>query len=169
MRKAVILIAVGAAVLLCGAMLYRHLTRTKGTETEQKVQTVSDTAELYSFAWRQSAENADANFAFSFGAAEETEAAGHYLSCTFRTPDGEAVEHTDVPITEAQWSELEAALRSLSLPPYAPPDSYLMDATDSCVEVCWEDNGNRFTNRYNGEYAHELHSFLLTLIGQITE
>ena len=169
MRKAVILIAVGAAVLLCGTLLYRHFTRTKGTEADQKVQTVSDTAELYSFAWRQSAENADACFAFSFGAAEETEAAGHYLSCTFYTPDGEVAEYTDVPVTDAQWSELEAALRSLTLPPYAPPDPYLMDAADSCVEVCWADNDDRFTNRYNGEYAHELHSFLLTLIGQITE
>ena len=164
-----ILIAVGAVVLLCGTLLYRHFTRAKGTEAEQKTQPVSDTAELYSFAWRQSAENADACFAFSFGAAEETEAAEHYLSCTFRTADGEAVEHTDVPVTDAQWSELEAALRELSLPSYAPPDPYLMDATDSCVEVCWENTGNRFTNRYNGEYAHQLHAFLLTLIGQITE
>lgn len=164
-----ILIAVGAAVLLCGTLLYRHLTRTKGTEAEQKVQTMPNAAELCSFFWRQSTENADACFVFSFGAGEETEAAGHYLSCTFRSPDGEAVEHTDVPVTDAQWSELEAALRSLTLPPYAPPDPYLMDATDSCIEVCWADNGNRFTNRYNGEYAHELHSFLLTLIGQITE
>ena len=55
-----ILIAVGAAVLLCGTLLYRHLIRTKGTETEQKTQTVPDTAKLYSFVWRQSAENADA-------------------------------------------------------------------------------------------------------------
>ena len=169
MRRTVILIAVGAAVLLCGTLLYRHFTRTKGTETEQKMQPVPDTAELYSFAWHQSAENADACFAFSFGAAEETEAAGHYLSCTFRTPDGEAVEHTDVPVSDAQWSELEAALRSLTLPSYAPPDPYLMDATDSCVEVCWEDNGGCFINRYSGKYAHQLHSFLLTLIGQITE
>ena len=161
-----ILIAVGAAVLLCGTLLYRHLTRTKGTETEQKTQTVPDMAELYSFAWRQSAENADACFVFSFDAAE---AAGHYLSCTFRTPDGEAVEYTNVPVTNAQWSELEAALRSLTLPSYAPSNPYLMDATDSCVEVCWADNGKRFTCQYNGEYAHELHSFLLTLIGQITE
>ena len=166
MRKAVILIAVGAAVLLCGALLYRHFPRTKGTETVQKTQTVPDTAELYSFAWRQSTENADACFMFSFGAVE---AGGHHLSCTFRTPDGEAVEYTDVPVTDAQWSELEAALRSLTLPSYAPPDPYLMDAADSCIAVCWADNGDRFTNRYNGEYAHELHSFLLALIGQITE
>lgn len=164
-----ILIAVGAAVLLCGTLLYRHLTRTKGTEVEQKMQPVPNTAELYSFAWRQSTENADTYFAFSFGAAEETEAAGHYLSCTFRTPDGEAVEYTDVPVTDAQWSELEEMLRSLTLPPYAPPDPYLMDAADSCIEVCRENNGNRFANRYNGEYAHEFHSFLLTLIGQITK
>lgn len=169
MRKAVILIAVGAAVLLCGTLLYRHLTRTKGTEAEQKVQTVPDMAELYSFAWHQSAENADACFIFSFSAAEEAKTAGHTLSCTFRTPDGEAAEYTDVPVADAQWSELEAVLRSLTLPPYAPPDPYLMDATNSCIEVCWENNGSRFTCRYNGEYAHELHSFLLTLIGQITE
>ena len=164
-----ILIAVGVAVLLGGVLLYRHLTRTKGTEAEQKVQTVPDMAELYSFAWHQSAENADACFVFSFSAAEEAKTAGHTLSCTFRTPDGEAAEYTDVPVADAQWSELGAALRSLTLPPYAPPDPYLMDATNSCIEVCWENNGSRFTCRYNGEYAHELHSFLLTLIGQITE
>ncbi len=162
-----ILIAIGAVVLLCGTLLYRHLTRTKGTEAEQIKQSVPDTAELRSFSWHQSAENADACFVFSFGTSEES--AGHYLSCTFRTPDGEAVEYTNVPVTDAQWSELEAALRSLTLPSDAPPDPYLMDATDSCVEVCWADNGDRFTYRYNGEYAHELHSFLLTLIGQITE
>ena len=106
---------------------------------------------------------------FSFDAAKEAETAGHYLSCAFRTTDGEAVEYTDVSVTGKQWSELEAALRSLSLPPYAPPDPYLMDATDSCMEVCWEDNGSRYIHRYNGEHARELHSFLLTLIGQIIE
>ena len=169
MRRTVIWIAAGAVVLLCGTLLCRHLTRTKGTEAEQIKQPVPDTAELYSFAWHQSAENADACFVFSFGMAEEAEAAGQYFSCTFCTPDGEAAEYTDVPVTDAQWSELEAALRSLTLPPYAPPDPYLMDATDSCVEVCWADNDDRFTNRYNGAYAHQLHSFLLTLIGQITQ
>ncbi len=163
------MIAVGAVVLLCGTVLYRHFTRTKTAEAEQKMQTVSDTAELCSFFWRQSTENADACFAFFFGVAKETEGAGHYLSCAFRTPDGEAAEYTDVPASGAQWSELEAALRSLSLPSYASPAPYLLDATDSCMEVCWADNGNRFTRRYNGEYAHEFHSFLLTLIGQITE
>ena len=162
-------IAVGAAVLLCGTLLYRHLTRIKTAEAEQKTQTVTDTAKLYSFVWHQSAENTDACFMFSFDAAEEAEAAGHYLSCTFRTPDGEAAEYTDVPVTDAQWHELETALHGLTLPPYAPPDPYLMDATDSCVEVCWTEGGNRFTNRYNGAYAHGLHAFLLTLIGQITE
>lgn len=161
-------IAAGAAVLLCGALLCRYLTRAKTAETEQKTQTVPDTAELCSFFWRQSAENADACFMFSFGTTGETEAAGHYLSCSFRTPDGEAAEYTDVPVTEERWRELEAALRGFSLPPYAPPDPYLMDAADSCVEVCWVDSGDRFTRRYNGAYAHELHSFLLTLIGQIT-
>lgn len=74
-----------------------------------------------------------------------------------------------MPVSDAQWSELEAALRSLTLPSYAPPDPYLMDATDSCVEVCWADNGDRFINRYNGEYAHELRTFLMTFISQITE
>lgn len=105
---------------------------------------------------------------FSFGT-EETEAAGHYFSCTFRTPDGEAVEHTDMSVTNAQRNELKAALHSITLPSYEPPAPYITDATDSCIEVCWADNGNRFSCRYNGEYAHEFHSFLMTLIGQITE
>ena len=169
MRRMVIWITVSAAVLFCGTLLYRHFTRTKGVEAEQKIQTLTDTAKLYSFDWRQSAENADACFMFSFDVAEETEAPGHYLSCIFRTPDGETVEYTNVPVPDAQWNELDAELRSLAIPYYVPPDPYLMDATDSCIEVCWADNGKRFTNRYNGEYAHELHLFLLTIIGQITE
>ena len=164
----VLALVIGAALLLGGGLLYRHLTRTKAAEAEQKTQTVPDTATLYSFFWRQSAENADACFAFSFGAAEETEATGHYLSCTFRTPDGEAAEHTDVPVTDTRWNELEAALRRLSLPSYSPPDPHLLDATDSCVAIGWAENGNHFTNRYNGASAHELHAFLMTFIGQIT-
>ena len=161
-------IAAGAAVLFCGALLYRHLIRTKTAEAEQHTQTVPDTVALYSFFWRQSAENADACFVFSFGAAEDSQAAEHDLSCAFRTPDGEAVEYTNVPVTNAQWCKLEAVLRRLSLPPYAPPAPYLLDAIDSCMEICWADNGSRFTRRYNGEYAHALYSFLLALIGQIT-
>ena len=168
MRRTVILIAVGAVALLCGALLCRRFTRTQTAEAEQQPHAAPDTAELYSFDWRQSAENADACFEFSFGAAENTEAAGHSLSCAFRTPDGGIAEYTDVPVTNTQWSELEAELRSLSLPPYASPDPYLLDAADSCMEICWADNGDRFTCRYNGEYAHELHLFLLTLMGQIT-
>ena len=165
MSRAAILTAVGAAVLLCGILLFRHFIRIKTADEEQKTQTVSHTAELYSFVWRQSAENADACFMFSLGTAEE--AAGHYLNCVFRTADGKTAEYTEVPIPDSQWNELEAAVRSLNLPLYAPPDPYLMDAADSCAEVCLTDNGNRFTYRYNGEYAHELYSFLLTLIGQI--
>ena len=169
MRRTVILIAVGAAVLLCGALSYRHFIRTKTAEAEQKTQTAADTAKLYSLVWRQSAENADDCFVFYFGTAEGAETAGHYLNCTFRTPDGETAEYTNVPVSDDRWNELETALRDLTIPPYAPPDPYLMDAADSCVEVCRTYNGDRFTYRYNGEYAHEFHSFLLTLIGQITE
>ncbi len=178
MKRAVILIAAGVALLLCAALLYRHFTRSKQAETAgwpespspsaAQLQAVPDTAELYSFFWNQSGENADACFTFSFGTAQEDGSAnGHYLNCTFQTPDGEAVEQKDLPISEECWHELETALRPLSLPSYAPPDPNLLDAADSCVEICWAENGSRFTNRYNGEYAHELHAFLMTYIGQI--
>ena len=165
MSRAAILTAVGAAVLLCGVLLFRHLIRIKTADAEQKTKTMPHTAELYSFVWRQSAENADACFMFSFGTAEES--AGHYLNCVFRTADGKTAEYTEVPIPDSQWNELEEAVRGLNLPRYVPPDPYLMDAADSCIEVCRTDNNNRFTNRYNGEYAHGLYSFLLVLIGQI--
>ncbi len=162
-------IAVGAVALFCGVLLYRHFARSKPTEPEQSVGALPDTAELCSFFWRQSAENADECYTVSFGAAENMETEGRYLNGVFRTPDGDVAAYTDVPVTDAQWRELETTLRGVSLPPYAPPDPHLLDATDSCIEIDWAENGNRFTHRYNGAYAHELHSFLLTLIGHITE
>ena len=180
MRQTVVAIAIGTALLVGGVLLYRHFARSKTADTghasatlpafaEQSNRAVPDTARLYSFFWRQSSENADACFAFSLGAAQESaEADGHYLNCTFRAPDGAFVEHRDVPVPEGRWRELEAALRRLALPPYAPPDPHLLDATDSRVEIGWTENGNRFTNRYSGEYAHELRTFLTTFIGQIT-
>ena len=165
----VLALVIGAALLLGGGLLYRHLTRTKAAEAEQKTQTVPDTATLYSFFWRQSAENADACFTLSFSAAETNAGAdGHYLNGEFRAADGEFVECRDVPVPEERWRELEAALRRLSLPSYSPPDPHLLDATDSCVAIGWAENGNHFTNRYNGASAHELHAFLMTFIGQIT-
>ncbi len=178
MKRAVAAIAIGAALLLCAALLYRHFSQNKPAETAgwpespsssaAQLQAVSDRAELCSFFWNQSSENADGCFTFSFGAAQEDRAAnGHYLNCTFQTPDGEAVEQKDLPISEECWRELETALRPLSLPPYTPPDPNLLDAADSCVEICWSENGSRFINRYNGEYAHELHAFLISCVGQI--
>ena len=122
------------------------------------------TARLSSFFWRQSSENADAGFVISFSATGE----GRYLNGEFRTPDGEWAEYRDVPVTEAQWHELETALRGLTLPPYAPPDPYLMDATDSCVEIGWTENGARRTDRYNGEQAQALWAFVTAFIGQMT-
>lgn len=187
MRRAVIFITVGAVVLLCGTLLYRHFVRiksdirNKSAYTEGKTgkpsfsagkaaQTEPDAAELYSFSWNQSSENADACFAFFFGTAQEdTNAERHYLNCTFRTSDGESAEYTGVPVTDKQWSEFDTALRGLYLPTYVPPDPYLLDATDSCIEVCRANTGERFTRRYNGEYAHELRTFLMTFISQITE
>lgn len=177
MKRTVVAIAIGATLLLCGALLYRYFARSKSVDADRKPDTpplpipsVPNTARLYSFFWSQSSENTDTCFVFSFGEAQwNTEAEGHYLNCEFRAPGGDFAEHRDVPVTEEQWSELEATLRELSLPPYAPPSPYLLDATDSCVELCWTENGDRFTNRCNGEYAHALHTFLVTFIGQITK
>ena len=95
-------------------------------------------------------------------------AEGHYLNCVFRASDGEFVECIDVPVAELQWMSLDAMLRTVSLPDYSPPDEFTMDAADSCIEIRREDNGCRFTNRFGGEYAHDLRSFLNGLIGQIT-
>lgn len=173
-------IAIGAALLLCGTLMYRHLVRnvtadTDGqsnkppTSAEEQIQAISDTARLYSFFWSQSHSNAYECFVFSFGATQwNTESDGHYLNCEFRTSDGEFIEHRDVPVSNEQWVELEDTLRGLSLPPYSPPDPNLTDAANSCVEICWTDDGNRFTNRCNGEYADKLRAFILTFIEQIT-
>ena len=125
---------------------------------------------LYSFFWSLSHSNADECFVFSFGAAQwDTEVEGHFLNCEFRTLDGDYVEHRDVSVTEERWNELALMLRTISLPPYSPPDLYLLDAANSCVEISWVENGERFTDRFNGEYAHGLHELLVTFIGQITK
>lgn len=181
MKKTMFFIVLVAALLLCGTLLYMHFAQSKSTNTDgkadnirssadQPIRPVPKTAKLYSFFWNQSSSNADACFMFSFGAAQwDTEAEGNYMNCEFWTEDGEFVEHRDVPVNEEQWSDLEAALHDLSLPPYEPPDPYLMDAANSCAEICWTENGDRFTNRCNGEYAHELYAFLITFIEQITK
>ncbi len=169
MRQTAFVIAIGVTALFCITLLYRHFIIKNAAKTKQQVGTLPNTAKLRSFFWHQSAESTDACFTISFDTVKNKEALKHYFSCAFCAPNGEAAEYTNVPISDARWSELEAELRSLTLPTYAPPYPYLMDATDSCIEVCWENNGNCFFCRYNGEYAHELHSFLLTLIEKIAK
>ena len=128
----------------------------------------AEAAELVSFFWYRSGGNADRNFTISFGAAFGGAAAGgHYLNCTLHTPGGRFIKLCDIPMTAEQWSELDTALRSISLPAYTPPDPYITDAEDSRADICRARNGVRFTKRYNGEYAHGLYSFLLTFIGRI--
>lgn len=173
MSRTAAVTAVGAA-LPGGTPLSRYFARRRASAAEKRpgsapAQAAPDTAKLTSFFWRQTSENADACFVFSLGKAQgDGKAEGHYLNCTFRTPDGETAEYGDVPVTEEQWRRLEGALRGLLLPPYQPPDPDILDASDSCVEICRTGTGGRLADRYDGEHAHELYAFLMTFLGQIT-
>ena len=79
---------------------------------------------------------------------------GHYLSKSTKA------ERTleQLPLSEAQWAQLESHLRAHSFSPQQEPipGIFVSDATESNLSITWNRNGQAFTEQYNGEYASEL-------------
>ena len=145
-------------------------------------------AELVEFSWHQSAMNYDGCFDFRITPSEQ-ESAAPRLYCDYTDPEtGERIElgeessgfqgfrldgtRTDntacPPVPLERWEELADFLRSAELSPYSPPEPGLMDATDSKIQVTWQEDGEKFTNSYSGIYAHELLKLLQDIAGEVS-
>lgn len=124
-------------------------------------------AKLKSLFWYRAGSDADQSFVFSFGDPEEKENDGkHWLNARFCDNGGELVEICDMEVSDGQWSALEAEALGLSLPAYAAPEPYLMDATDSRLDIEWYDNGKITKCSYNGESAYGFRRFLETIVNE---
>ena len=158
----------------------------KPAESESgEIREVSEMAELVEFSWHQSAMNYDGCFDFSITPTGQESAAPH-LYCDYTDPEtGERIEIGEEssgfqgfsldgtrivsaacpPVPLERWKELADFLQTAELPPYHLPEPGLMDATDSKIQVTWQEDGEKFTNSCSGIYAHEL----LTLLQDIAE
>lgn len=130
---------------------------------------VSETAELVSFSWHQSAMNYYDCFSFDFFSNGQN---GPALRCKYTNGEtGECIEigdwddETCVPFPSEKWEALSHFLRGAELPAYCEPDLEISDATDSSICVTWRDGEEQFTNHYDGECAHDL----LALVKGITQ
>lgn len=154
----------------------------------EEIREVSEMAELVEFSWHQSAMSYDGCFDFRITASEQ-ESAAPRLYCDYTDPEtGERIEigeessgfqgfrldgtRTDntacPPVPLERWEELADFLRRAELSPYSPPEPGLMDATNSNIQVTWRENGEKFTNSYNGIYAHELLKLLQDIAGEVS-
>ena len=149
---------------------------------------VSEMAELVEFSWHQSAMSYDGCFDFRITPSEQ-ESAAPRLYCDYTDPEtGERIElgkessgfqgfrldgtRTDntacPPVPLERWEELADFLRRAELSPYSPPEPGLMDATDSKIQVTWQEDGEKLTNSYSGIYAHELLKLLQDIAGEVS-
>lgn len=153
-----------------------------------EIREVSEMAKLVEFSWHQSAMNYDGCFDFSITPTGQ-ESAAPCLHCNYTDPEtGERIEigeessgfqgfrldgtRTDntacPPVPLERWEELADFLRSAELSPYSPPEPGLMDATNSYIQVTWQENGEKLTNSYSGIYAHELLKLLQDIAGEVS-
>lgn len=161
----------------------------KPAESEsEKIREVSEMAELVEFSWHQSAMSYDGCFDFRITSSEQ-ESAAPRLYCDYTDPEtGERIElgeessgfqgfrldgtRTDntacPPVPLERWEELADFLRRAELSPYSPPEPGLMDATDSKIQVTWQEDGEKLTNSYSGIYAHELLKLLQDIAGEVS-
>ena len=153
-----------------------------------EIREVSEMAELVEFSWHQSAMSYDGCFDFRITASEQ-ESVAPRLYCDYTDPEtGERIElgeessgfqgfrldgtRTDntacPPVPLERWEELADFLRRADLSPYSPPEPGLMDATDSKIQVTWQEDGEKLTNSYSGIYAHELLKLLQDIAGEVS-
>ena len=149
---------------------------------------VSEMAKLLEFSWHQSAMSYDGCFDFRITASEQ-ESAAPRLYCDYTDPEtGERIElgeessgfqgfrldgtRTDSaacpPVPLERWEELADFLHTAELSTYHPPEPGLMDATDSKIQVIWQEDGEEFTNSYSGFGVHDLLELLQDIAKEIS-
>ena len=157
------ILTVGGAALMAG--FWMGWIRKRCTRCQEKRPDPADgknrAVPLRSFFWRQLHTCADGCFVLSFDR--------RLLTCEFQTADGGEIRCEDAPVTAAQWQTLEALVRPLDLPPYAPPDENLLDAVDSQIRICWEEPGGCRTEQYQGNFCGSLFAALAVLAAEIAD
>lgn len=118
--------------------------------------------ELYSFYWGKSCSSASESFFFYFTVSAK--GGGYSLDCQFYPDYWDSTEYTNKTITAAQWGRLEEKLRNIQLSEYSPPDPYLLDGDDNCIEITWLKDDSKYTESFSGNGAEELYDFIIKLI-----
>lgn len=121
---------------------------------------IPETAELVSFSWYQCAMTSYESFFFRIYAVGQDDPV---LYCEYMDEEtGESIKiggleyETHLPVSTERRAELSDFLRKAELPVYRDPNPELLDTTVSHVSATWRENGEQFTNNYDGIYAHDL-------------
>ncbi len=163
----------------------------KSAESELgEIREVSELAELVEFSWHQSAMSFSDCFDFEIKFTEqdpdlprlcceytdwatgeriklgEEDSGFQGFSMVQKDPEAQCGTWPTVPLE--RWAELADFLRKAELSPYRPPDPNLLDATNSIIEVTWQDGGEEFTNRYDGHDASDLRELLRDIAEEVS-
>ena len=134
-------------------------------ETAQRE--VSESAKLTRFYWNQSALSVIDSFSFSLRGTTQpfNQAKEIYFSYRYSTERNGLISRVDVSVPEEQaqafFDRLGKELRAQALPMYHVPGAHVHDATDSHIAATWSDDGQSFTNSYNGEGAQSIYTLLV--------
>lgn len=139
----------------------------------EKIQEVSENAELVEFFWHQNAMSYGDCFTFQINAVEQ-ENPDPRLYCSYT--DWETLECVEVgdecdreacpPVPLERWKELADFLREAELSAYCTLDPNRLDATDSKIQVTWLNGEEQFTSTYDGTTAHDLLKMLQDIAGE---
>lgn len=143
---------------------------TKPVEGETpEIREVSEMTELVEFSWRSFAIGTN-NFQFHIVCTGQ-EPSGPRLYCDYVDQEtGEQIEIGDEhnsracpTVPSARWEDLADFLRKTQLPPFSPPDTarlaadgIIADVSVSEIKTIWREDGEVFTNSYDGHDAGEL-------------
>ena len=115
--------------------------------------------ELLSLRWTQSHSCREDCFAFFVERQEGVPClSGEYVQKEERNPE-------DLPLSEAQWRQLETYLTTHTFPPRSEPTPNLMvlDATESYLTITWRQGRRTVTEEWDGQGARELRGLLTDL------
>ena len=174
MKRYIIPIVLGVALVLGGVLLYWHFVINQvldrnGMEhpfppDDTELPGIPMDAALLSLNWSQSAMSFAECFHFDLAA----EDSGYVISGECADPEnGERVERENAPLTAEDWAKVEQCLRDGEhrAKTELPEGVEVCDAASSTLSVTWRTTeGDTVSTVYNGEYESELRELLTALL-----
>ena len=169
MKRLMIGIALGAAVVIGGLLAYRHFVTNqvtdKGGMENPFLEEFPADAALQRLDWTQNAMNGDDCFRFALW----QEDGQRYASCDFAQGEGRRLQRENAPLTAEDWAAVEQCLKSTAHMSAQENDDGVVvsDETISRLTVTWtaaESGDGR--GDYEGVGEEELAALLRELLTQ---